>query len=114
MTSPNILEAHVVIISDTAAQDTRTDKSFDILKGVFHDQTNIQWRLSTPDFIPDDKYSIQARIESLCDVLPQGKSDSNESNLNLIVSTGGTGFALKDVTPEAVEPLLQKKAPGLV
>ena len=34
--------------------------------------------------------------------------------MNLIVMSGGTGFAIKDRTPEAVGELLEKKAPGLV
>lgn len=38
---------------------------------------------------------------------------TNSENVNLIVTTGGTGFAARDVTPEATRAVIEKEAPGL-
>lgn len=53
--------------------------------------------------VPDEIDAIQARLTDWCDT----------QALDLVVTTGGTGFAPRDVTPEAVAPLLTKQAPGL-
>jgi len=39
---------------------------------------------------------------------------SDEDQLHLILTTGGTGFAVRDVTPEATKAILEREAPGLV
>ena len=107
MTSVTTLAAAILIISDTVSRDVSTDQSYGILKGVFSNQTNVHWNVFSAQISPDDDQKIQSLIKGLCD-------QDKQNRPNLIVTTGGTGFATKDVTPEAVEPLLQKKAPGLV
>lgn len=54
--------------------------------------------------VPDDVPAIQAALRRW--------ADSNDADL--IITTGGTGFGPRDVTPEATAPLLHKAAPGLV
>jgi gephyrin len=54
--------------------------------------------------VPDDKEQIQAVVRDMCDV----------QRLDFVVTTGGTGFAVRDVTPEAVGALLHRQAPGVV
>jgi gephyrin len=54
--------------------------------------------------VPDDVDKIQEEIKDWCD----GKK------VALILTTGGTGFSPRDVTPEATRPLLQREAPGMV
>ena len=39
---------------------------------------------------------------------------SDNLKLDLILTTGGTGFALRDVTPEATKSIIQKETPGLI
>ena len=109
MSSSRTLNAAIVIISDTVSKDVSSDKSYAALNGVFQEQTNVQWNVAGVQFLPDEKDMIEAVITKLC------SPDSEDGNkVNLIVTTGGTGFAARDVTPEAIEPLLERKAPGLV
>jgi gephyrin len=98
----NSLRAAILVISDTAFQDSSTDKSRETLSNVFREQ-GAQWSVTSTEIVPDKKDLIASQIEQWCG-----------NNVNLIITTGGTGFATKDVTPEAVEPLLERKAPGLV
>lgn len=53
--------------------------------------------------VPDDREQIAAQLIKWCDSQP----------LDLILTTGGTGFASRDVTPEATRSILEREAPGL-
>lgn len=96
------LSVAIIIVSDTADQDPSTDKSRAVLSNVFKLVTNVDWDICEEIIVPDAGHRIQQSLEKIA-----GKC-------NLIITTGGTGFSSKDVTPEAVEVLLDKKAPGLV
>ena len=54
--------------------------------------------------VPDEVEAIQAALKEWTDV----------KRLSLVLTTGGTGFSPRDVTPEATRPLLEKEAPGIV
>lgn len=99
------LKAIILVVSDTAAQDPSSDRSGKILGDVFAEDGGEQWIVQKTAIIPDDVLSIQREIQATID---------NEGAINLLVTTGGTGFATKDHTPEAVTPLIHRHAPGLV
>jgi gephyrin len=99
------LKAAVLIISDTAADDNSTDKTGPILHDVFNEVASEKWDIVQTDIVPDDILKIQRFIRRWTD---------SPDAINLIVTSGGTGFAVKDKTPEAVGPLIHKHAPGLV
>ena len=101
------LRAAILIVSDTASTDPSTDKSGETLKATFADDGAGKWGNPVIDIVPDDLARIQHSIRNWTDTY-------GDEYINLIVTTGGTGFANKDYTPEAVEPLLHRKAPGLV
>ena len=107
MSTQTLLKAGILIVSDTAYRDPTTDKASDVLQNVFVESGNGQWNVAKTHIIPDDSDQIQDTLREWCSL-------SEDQTINLIVTTGGTGFAIKDVTPEAVEPLLTKNAPGLV
>ena len=52
--------------------------------------------------IPDEKSSIQEKVRSF-----------TESGVDLLVFSGGTGLSKRDVTPEALEDLIERKIPGI-
>ncbi|KAF4975400.1 hypothetical protein FZEAL_7809 [Fusarium zealandicum] len=99
------LKAALLIVSTTAAQDPSADASGPILSQVLKDEGNGKWEVQDTKIVADDILAIQRQITAWADG-PDG--------INLIVTTGGTGFATGDGTPEAVAPLLHKHAPGLV
>lgn len=87
----------VVIVSDT--RTPQTDKSGDLLeeriKSAGH---TLSWRT----IVPDDRSSIR-------DAVANGTSDRN---VDVVITSGGTGFTGRDVTPETVEPMFDKRMEG--
>jgi hypothetical protein len=85
------LKAAILIVSDTASKDASTDKCIPVLKDVFGTVGDDQWEVTETGIVPDDVLTIQKSIRKW--------TDGSEA-VNLIVTSGGTGFATKDVTPE--------------
>ncbi|CAK7233009.1 hypothetical protein SCUCBS95973_008448 [Sporothrix curviconia] len=111
MAAPVLLRATVLVVSTTASQDAATDKAIPVLKDVFATDGDGKWDVAETSIVSDDAASIRARILQWTDT-PGGDDDSNL--MNLVVTTGGTGFAVSDITPEAVSAVIEKPAPGLV
>ena len=99
------LQAAILIISDTASKDASTDKSGPVLKDVFSQDGGDRWSEPFVKIVPDSILEIQRSVQQWTD---------HDNNVNLIVTTGGTGFATKDYTPEAINPLIHRHAPGIV
>jgi gephyrin len=85
------LKAAILIVSETASADPLTDKCIPILQGVFNDLGKDQWEVAISEIVPDNVLEIQKFIRNQTD---------RDDAVNLIVTSGGTGFAVKDVTPE--------------
>ncbi|KAI0437381.1 molybdenum cofactor synthesis domain-containing protein [Xylaria telfairii] len=100
------LKVALLIVSTTAAKDPSTDSSQLALSDVLEKEGAGKWQLVDTQIVPDVVIQIQRQIMLWSDVTAEG--------INLIVTTGGTGFATADNTPEAVSALLHKQAPGLV
>jgi gephyrin len=91
------LRAGILVISQTASQEPSTDKAIPALTDVFSDLGGGQWEVTKTQIVPDDVLGIQRTVQEWCD---------GENPLNLIVTSGGTGFAVKDVTPEVCDAVL--------
>lgn len=85
------LTATILVVSTTAAQDPSTDASTTALTGVFQDQGQGKWEVTGTDIVTDDVLAIQRQVIAWAD-----GSDAP----SLIITTGGTGFAVTDGTPE--------------
>lgn len=99
------LSAAILIISDTAHATPTSDKTIPLFSSVFAEEGDGHWTVEHESIIPDSESSIKRKILEWCD---------SENPVNLIVTSGGTGFAVKDRTPEAIGPLIDRHAPGLV
>ncbi|KAK4662937.1 hypothetical protein QC763_601860 [Podospora pseudopauciseta] len=106
---PPALRAAILIVSTTAAKDPSTDAAEATLRSVFEQDGGNQWTVAETHIVSDDSAEIQRQITTWTEPVEEGKHI-----INLVVTTGGTGFAIADRTPEAVSPLLHKQAPGLV
>ena len=104
------LRAGILIISETATKDPSTDKCEPALRQVFENPGggNAAWEVSEVKVVPDDVIEIQRTVTQWTDY---------ESAMNVIVTSGGTGFTGKDVTPEvsyrSLSPELQCTIPAL-
>ena len=88
--------AVVIVVSDRVYAKQRTDSTSQIIHSLLPQYTFI------PSIIvPDDISLIQAAIRTL-------------PPLQLILTTGGTGFSSRDVTPEAISPLLHRLTPHII
>ena len=75
-----------------ASKDASTDRAIPTLEAVFSEAGNDQWAIAETKIVPDDILEVQRSMLAW--------SDSEDSKVNLIVTSGGTGFAVKDRTPE--------------
>ena len=91
------LRAAIIVISETAHKDPSTDKCIPALQGVFANEGSGKFDSNDAEIVPDDVLQIQRAITQRTD---------NSDPFNLIVTSGGTGFAQKDVTPEVCRDLL--------
>jgi len=90
-TTMSTLKATILIISTTASRDPSADSSGRILKDVFEQEGGGRWEVVETKIVGDEVLDIQRSIMNWAD---------REDQINLIVSTGGTGFAIHDSTPE--------------
>jgi molybdenum cofactor synthesis domain-containing protein len=86
------LRAAIIVVSETASKDASTDKCIPALQEVFQQDGGDRWELAETKIVSDDVSAIRSAIKSYTD---------GADNANLVVTSGGTGFAQKDVTPEA-------------
>jgi len=89
----------VITLSDTGAKGERKDLSGEELKSV----TSSLGEIVHYEILPDDIELISEKLAMLCD---SGKVD-------VIFTTGGTGFTERDITPEATKRIIERDVPGL-
>jgi len=91
----------VLTISDSGAKGTRQDSSGENIRAMV---TRVpEAVLSAGAIIADERDQIEATLREW----------SDEKHLNLILTTGGTGLAPRDVTPEATRAVIDREAPGI-
>ncbi|KAH6856414.1 MoaB/Mog domain-containing protein [Chaetomium sp. MPI-CAGE-AT-0009] len=99
------LKAAILVVSTTAAKDPSTDAAEAALRDVFEQDGQGRWDVVETKIVSDVVTQIQRQITLWTD---------GAEPVNLVITTGGTGFAVADHTPEAVSVLLHKQAPGIV
>ena len=94
------LRVGILTLSDRSSRGERADSSGPALAALL--QTG-GWSVTKRALLPDDESAIRATLSEW--------ADSGE--LDVILTTGGTGFAPRDVTPEATRAVIEREAPGL-
>ena len=94
------LTAAVITVSDKGAAGQRDDESGPIIVDMLEEKG---YDVKETMIIPDNQALIQQQLSRLAD----------QRKINLILTTGGTGFAMRDVTPEATKAVCDKMAEGV-
>ena len=92
--------AAVLTISDSVSAGTRADRSGPAVRERLE---QLGWSVSVMEAIPDETAEIAARLATLAD----------GGQVSAIFTTGGTGVAPRDVTPEATRAVIDREIPGL-
>ncbi len=100
LTSNHVIKAVVLTISDSASRGEREDLSG---PAVVAELQSLKAEIVATEILPDDRGQIAARLSHYADT----------GAANLVVTTGGTGLAPRDVTPEATRDVIEREAPGL-
>lgn len=94
------LRFSILTVSDRSSRGERADTSGPALAEQVESQG---WRVVKQEIVPDDLETIKDIFQNWCD---SGEAD-------VILATGGTGFAPRDVTPEATRVVVERLTPGL-
>jgi len=95
-----MIKAAIITVSDKGSRGQREDLSGDAIKHILK---RIKAKIIFYRIVPDEIELIKSSIIEAAD---QEKTD-------LILTTGGTGFAERDVTPEATKEVVEKLVPGI-
>jgi len=94
------LQFAILTISDRSSRGERPDSSGPALLELVQSKG---WQVVRQDIVPDEMNAIQDALRSWADV----------DEVDVILTTGGTGFAPRDVTPEATRAVVERLTPGL-
>lgn len=93
------LSVAVIVCSDSVSSGKKEDRAGKVISDKIK---NLGLSVSSYSVIPDEVLDIQETINKLC-----------SANKDLVILTGGTGLSNRDVTPEAVIPMLDRRIPGI-
>jgi molybdopterin adenylyltransferase len=91
----------ILVLSDRVSRGVRADLSGAAIREFVTSKLGAE--VAVEAVLPDEAAAIQAMLIDWCDRL----------KLDIVLTTGGTGFAPRDVTPEATRAVIEREAPGL-
>jgi molybdenum cofactor synthesis domain-containing protein len=94
-----MIHAAVLTISDSVSAGTRADRSGPAVRERLE---QLGWKVTVTETIPDEAAEIAKRLATLAD----------GAQVSAIFTTGGTGVAPRDITPEATRAVLDREIPG--
>ncbi len=92
------IDVGIITVSDRASRGEYDDLGGPKLREAAN---RYAWRVVAEELVPDEKREIQRAVRGLVD-----------KGCHLVLTTGGTGVALRDVTPEAVREMAVRELPG--
>lgn len=90
----------IITASDKGSRGERTDTSGPLIEEIVKDVGGVVKEYA---IVADEKQALVEKMKYMCD----------ELNLHLVLTTGGTGFSLRDVTPEATLEVIERQVPGI-
>lgn len=90
----------IVCMSDKGSKGEREDISTQVIEKIILEN---EYKITKKVLISDDFQKIKDTLIEICD----------NNHADLILTTGGTGFSKRDVTPEATEEIIEKRVPGI-
>ena len=90
----------IITSSDKGYAGEREDKSGATIREIVEENG---FKVVKHIILPDDKEMLANEFKYMCD----------ELKVNLVLSTGGTGFSKRDITPEATKEIIEREAPGI-
>ncbi|NMB44054.1 MAG: MogA/MoaB family molybdenum cofactor biosynthesis protein [Clostridiales bacterium] len=90
----------IITASDKGASGERIDKSSEVIREIVENQG---WTVTEYVVLPDEKEVLENTMTDWCD----------NKKIDLLLTTGGTGFAKRDITPEATMAVAEKLVPGI-
>lgn len=90
----------ILTISDRGARGDYDDRSGPLIAEIISSRT--PWTIERQEIVADDTSLIAEQLMAWC-----------ELGVHLILTTGGTGFAPRDVTPEATRLVIERETPGI-
>jgi molybdopterin adenylyltransferase len=95
-----MIQVAIVTVSDSAVAGTREDRSGPKLR---ERSEALGWTVAAQELVPDETHQISSLLQRLAD----------SGRVSVILTTGGTGVALRDVTPEATRAVIEREIPGV-
>ncbi|WP_406676995.1 MogA/MoaB family molybdenum cofactor biosynthesis protein [Moorella sp. ACPs] len=89
----------ILTASDKGSRGEREDKSAAVIREMVADLGEVV----AYAVVPDERRLLAAKLREFCDVV----------GADLVLTTGGTGFSPRDVTPEATRDVIEREVPGL-
>ncbi|CAO3683512.1 unnamed protein product [Umbelopsis vinacea] len=96
----SVIKVGILTISDTSSSNPMADRSGPLLQDII---TAAGWNVASTEITSDDPKAISRSILKLTDI----------EELDVVITSGGTGFGVRDNTPEVVRSLLDKEASGI-
>jgi len=94
------MQVGLLTVSDRGARGEYEDRSGPLLAEIVQSKT--PWQVSHRAIVPDELDEIAETLRRWCD-----------EGVQLILTSGGTGFAPRDVTPEATKAVIERETPGI-
>ncbi|MBP2026821.1 molybdenum cofactor synthesis domain-containing protein [Acetoanaerobium pronyense] len=92
-------KAGILTASDKGSKGERQDESGKVIEEIL---LKSGFDVTVKVIVPDEKEQIKEALYNMIN-----------NKVNLIITTGGTGFSKRDVTPEATEEIIERKTPGI-
>lgn len=97
-----MIKVGILTVSDRGAAGTYEDRSGPLIADILQTRA-AHWHIARQLIVPDDMHTIATTLLAWC-----------QAGIHLILTTGGTGFAPRDVTPEATRAVIERETPGIV